>query len=123
MAEKFENMINNKSQAGETELLNIEVVYALPAQQDVIYIQLPPGSTVLNAIEQSGILIRHPEIDFAQAKLGIFAKLVKPDALLRDRDRVEIYRPLLADPKEVRKQQASKGRAMKKGGGSESMTA
>lgn len=104
-------------------MLNIEVVYALPARQDVIRIQLSPGSTVQDAIEQSGILVRHPEIDIAQSKLGIFAKLVKPDALLRDRDRVEIYRPLLADPKEVRKQQASKGRTMKKDGSSESMTA
>lgn len=106
-----------------TDLLNIEVVYALPAQQDVIHIQLPPGSTVQDAIAKSGILARHPEIDFAQSKLGIFAKLVKPEALLRDRDRVEIYRPLIADPKEVRKQQANKARTMRKDGNSESMTA
>lgn len=119
MSDKAENMI----QPGGTDMLNIEVVYALPAQQDVIRIQLSPGSTVQDAIAQSGILARHPEIDIGQSKLGIFAKLVKLDALLRDRDRVEIYRPLLADPKEVRKQQASKGRTMKKDGSSESMTA
>ncbi len=118
MADKTENMAH-----GGRDMLNIEVVYALPAQQDVIRIQLPSGSTVQDAIAQSGILARYPEIDFAQSKLGIFAKLVKPEALLRDRDRVEIYRPLIADPKEVRKQQASKGRTMKKDGSSESMTA
>jgi hypothetical protein len=119
MADKAENMM----QLSGRDMLNIEVVYALPARQDVIRIQLPSGSTVQDAIAQSDILARHPEIDLAQSKLGIFAKLVKPDALLRDRDRVEIYRPLIADPKEVRKQQASKGRTMKKDGSSESMTA
>lgn len=105
------------------DTLNIEVVYALPEHQAVIRLQLPLGSTVQQAVEQSGLLIRHPEIDLAQSKLGIFAKLVKPDTQLRDHDRVEIYRPLIADPKEVRKQRASEGRGMKKGGGSESMTA
>lgn len=117
MAEK------NMTQLAGADLLNIEVVYALPARQDVIRIRLPSGSTVQDAITQSGILARHPEIDFAQSKLGIFAKLVKPDVLLRDRDRVEIYRPLIADPKEARKQQASKSRTMRKDGSSESMTA
>jgi hypothetical protein len=78
---------------------------------------MPCGSTVLQAVEQSGILTRHPEVDLAQNKLGIFAKLVKPDTPLRDRDRVEIYRPLIADPKAARKQRAAEGRAMKKGDG------
>jgi putative ubiquitin-RnfH superfamily antitoxin RatB of RatAB toxin-antitoxin module len=58
-----------------------------------------------------------PEIDLAKNKLGVFAKLSKPDAVLRDHDRVEIYRPLLADPKEVRKQRAAAGKVMKKGAG------
>lgn len=96
-------------------LLHVEVVYALPGQQAVIRLKMPCGSTVLQAVEQSGILTRHPEVDLAQNKLGIFAKLVKPDTPLRDRDRVEIYRPLIADPKAARKQRAAEGRAMKKG--------
>jgi len=98
--------------------LKIEVVYALPDRQEVIRLQLASGSTVQQAIEQSGLLARYPEIDLIlKNKLGIFAKLVKLDTLLRDRDRIEIYRPLLADPKEVRKQRVAEDRAMKKGDG------
>ena len=59
----------------------------------------------------------YPEIDLAKNKPGVYAKLAKPDAPLRDRDRVEIYRPLIADPKEVRKQRAAQGKVMKKGAG------
>ena len=69
------------------------------------------------AIEASGFLARYPEIDITKNKLGVYAKLAKPDTALRDRDRVEIYRPLIADPKEVRKQRAAEGKVMKKGGG------
>ncbi|AJP49419.1 RnfH [Rugosibacter aromaticivorans] len=104
--------------------LKIEVVYALPERQEVISLQLPSGSTVQQAVEQSGLLTRYPEIDLTLTnKLGIFAKLVKPDMLLRDRDRIEIYRPLIADPKEVRKRRAAEGKAMKKGGGNDSSAA
>jgi putative ubiquitin-RnfH superfamily antitoxin RatB of RatAB toxin-antitoxin module len=72
---------------------------------------------VQRAIEASGLLQKHPEIDIAKTnKLGIFAKLVKADTVLRDRDRVEIYRPLIADPKEVRRKR-EEGKVMKKGGG------
>ena len=59
---------------------------------------------------------KYPEIDLKHNKLGIYGKLCKADTLLRDRDRVEIYRPLIADPKEVRKQRVAEGKAMKKGG-------
>lgn len=99
------------------EQINVEVVYALPAKQEVLSVRLPQGATVRQAIEQSGILAKHPEIDLAKNKLGVFAKIAKPDAVLRDRDRVEIYRPLIADPKEVRKQRAAEGKVMKKGAG------
>ena len=77
----------------------------------------PAGSTVGQAIEASGLRAKYPEIDPAKNKLGIYAKLAKVDTALRDRDRVEIYRPLIADPKEVRKQRAAEGKVMKKGGG------
>ena len=99
------------------ETIAIEVVYALPEKQEVVAVHLPAGGTVAQAIEASGLLGKHPEIDLAKNKLGIFSKLAKQDTALRDRDRVEIYRPLIADPKEVRKQRAAEGKAMKKGGG------
>jgi hypothetical protein len=99
------------------ETLQVDVVYALPERQEVVAVSLPAGSTLGQAIEASGLLTRHPEIDLAKNKLGVFAKLAKPDTVLRDRDRVEIYRPLIADPKQVRKQRAAEGKVMKKGGG------
>lgn len=99
--------------------LQIEVVYARAAQQELVALEVAAGTTVQQAIEASGLLHKHPEIDLAKNKLGVFAKLVKPDAVLRDRDRVEIYRPLIADPKEVRKQRAAEGKVMKKGAGEE----
>ncbi len=99
------------------ETINVEVVYAKPERQEIASISLPEGSTVEQAIAASGMLARHPEIDLTKNKLGIYAKLAKPETALRDRDRVEIYRPLIADPKEVRKQRAAEGKVMKKGGG------
>lgn len=98
-------------------MINVEVIYALKDKQQTIRLSVDEGSTVLQAIERSGLLAEHPEIDLAKNKLGIWNKLAKPDAILRDRDRVEIYRPLIADPKEVRKQRAAEGKVMKKGGG------
>jgi len=99
------------------DLINIEVVYALEKKQEIFAVKLPEGTTVRQAIEACGVLQKYPEIDLSKNKLGIFAKLTKPDAPLRDRDRVEIYRPLIADPKEVRKQRAAEGKIMKKGAG------
>lgn len=99
------------------EQIRVEVVYALPDKQEILALKLPTGSTVREAIDRSGILQKYPEIDPEKNKLGIFAKLTKPEAVLRDRDRVEIYRPLIADPKEVRKQRAAEGKVMKKGPG------
>lgn len=100
-----------------SEMLSLEVVYALPKKQEIIAVKLPEGATARQAIEASGLLQRYPEIDLAKNKLGVFAKLTKPDSVLRDHDRVEIYRPLIADPKEVRKQRAAEGKVMKKGAG------
>lgn len=99
------------------DTIHVEVVYAKPERQEITSLNLPAGSTVGQAIEASGLLAKHPEIDLAKNKLGIYAKLAKVDSTLRDRDRVEIYRPLIADPKEVRKQRAAEGKTMKKGGG------
>ncbi len=99
------------------EMLNVEVCYALPAKQLLIKVKLPQGSTLQQALEASGVLLKHPEIDLKKNKFGVFAKLSKVDTVLRDRDRIEIYRPLIADPKEVRKQRAAEGKVMKKGAG------
>jgi len=97
--------------------ISIEVVYALPNEQFLIRKSVPDGTTVAEAIQASGILDKHPEIDLDKNKLGIFGKLTKLDSALRDKDRVEIYRPLIADPKEIRRKRAEEGKAMKKGGG------
>lgn len=96
--------------------IHIEVVYALPERQELIRLKLPAGSTLQQAVEASGLMQRHPEIDLAKSRFGIYGKLAKADAALREQDRVEIYRPLIADPKEVRKQRAAEGKVMKKGG-------
>ncbi len=96
--------------------INIEVVYALPHEQIVFKVPVPAGATVFEAIKLSGVLQIHPEIDLAKNRFGIYGKLSKADTLVRDKDRVEIYRPLIADPKEVRRQRAAEGKAMKKGG-------
>ena len=97
--------------------LKVEVCYALPEKQELVAVNLPEGSTLQQALEASGLLGKYPEIDIKKNKFGIYAKLSKLDTLLRDRDRVEIYRPLIADPKEVRKQRAAEGKVMKKGAG------
>lgn len=99
--------------------LRIEVVYAMPDQQELISLRLPEGSTLKQALEASGLLEKYPEIDITKNKFGIFAKLSRLDTLLRNQDRVEIYRPLIADPKEIRKQRAAAGKVMKKGAGEE----
>jgi len=100
-----------------SDLLNIEVVYAMPDVQILLKRSVPAGTTVADAIRVSGVLDKHPEIDLDKNKLGIFGKLTKADTVLRDKDRIEIYRPLIADPKEVRRKRAEEGKAMKKGGG------
>jgi hypothetical protein len=100
-----------------SEQINIEVVYALPNEQILLKKTVPAGTTIAEALQISGILAKHPEIDLGVNKLGIFGKLSKVDAVLRDKDRIEIYRPLIADPKEVRRKRAEEGKVMKKGGG------
>lgn len=97
--------------------IHVEVVYALPAVQRLRPVKLPAGSTVRDAIERSGLLAECPDIDLAQNKVGIFGKLTRLDAPLREADRIEIYRPLIADPREVRRRRAAEGKAMRKGGG------
>lgn len=99
------------------ERIPVEVAYARPDEQLILELEVAPGTTAKQAVEQSGILERFPEIDLKENKLGIFGRLVKADTELRPHDRVEIYRPLIADPKEIRRQRAAQGKRMKKGGG------
>lgn len=97
--------------------IHVEVIFALPATQPLFVAQVKPGATVEETIRASGMLDAFPEIDLAKNKVGIFSKLVKLDECVRNRDRLEIYRPLIADPKEVRRKRAEEGKITKKGGG------
>jgi putative ubiquitin-RnfH superfamily antitoxin RatB of RatAB toxin-antitoxin module len=88
--------------------MRIEVVYALAQRQERVSLELAPESTVLDAIRASGLLQRLPQIELE--RVGVWGRPVSPQTLLRDRDRVEIYRPLVADPKQVRRERAAKSR-------------
>lgn len=99
------------------ENITVEVAYALPNQQLIIPVQVLAETTAEEAIKASGIINKFPEIDLTKNQIGIFGKLTRLDTPLRHLDRIEIYRPLIADPKEVRKQRAADGKIMKKGGG------
>lgn len=93
--------------SGQTRL-KIEVVYALRGEQALIVLEVGEGASVREAIERSGILQRYPEIELARGRVGIFGRQVELDASLRDGDRVEIYRPLVADPKQARRERAER---------------
>lgn len=97
--------------------ITVEVAYATPEEQVILRIDTAPRVTLRQAIEKSGILTRFPDIDLAVNKVGVFGKAKSIDAVLTAGDRVEIYRPLIADPKEARKRRAAQGKAMKKGAG------
>lgn len=100
-----------------TEFVKVAVCYALPHRQDIIELKLSAGATASQAIAASGLQAKHPEIDLNAFKVGVFGKLIKLDSVLQEGDRVEIYRPLIADPKEVRRKRSEEGKVMKKGGG------
>jgi putative ubiquitin-RnfH superfamily antitoxin RatB of RatAB toxin-antitoxin module len=100
------------------ETIPVEVVYALPDRQVILALDVDAAATVATVVAQSGILEQFPEIDLGKNKVGVFGKLGKLTDTLHAGDRVEIYRPLIADPKEVRKQRAASGKVMKKGAGS-----
>ena len=103
--------------SSESNSMVVDVAYALPEEQMILEVQVTEGATLRQAVEQSGILERYPEIDLEKGKMGVFGKSARLDRVLLERDRVEIYRPLIADPKEVRRQRAAAGKRMKKGGG------
>ena len=85
-----------------TETIKVEVAYALPDKQAIVAVDVSPGTTALEAARLSGITDKFEGIDLDNAKLGIFGAVVAPGQVLAEGDRVEIYRPLIADPKEVR---------------------
>ena len=89
--------------------ISVEVVYALPQRQERVSLILPPGSTALDAVQASGLLRQLPREEFG--RIGVWGRPVTPETPLRDRDRVEIYRPLIADPKESRRERAAKTRS------------
>jgi uncharacterized protein len=91
-----------------TVLSGIEVAHATPARQVLIRIEAPPGCTLRQAIERSGILREFPEIELERCKVGIFGHPRQLDGLVEAGDRVEIYRRLTADPKQVRRLRAKK---------------
>jgi putative ubiquitin-RnfH superfamily antitoxin RatB of RatAB toxin-antitoxin module len=90
-------------------MLRVEVIYALHNRQVLLALAVEEETTVRQAIERSGILRRFPEIELIRVAVGIFGKPIRLDARLRDGDRIEIYRPLIADPKQARHARAKRG--------------
>lgn len=93
------------------EQITIEIVYALPKVQSLLAVVIDEGTTVEQAIIESGVCLQYPEINLTVNKVGIWNKATKLSQVLVNGDRIEIYRPLLADPKEVRKRRADKAKA------------
>lgn len=93
--------------AGSNQI-SIEVAYALPNEQVILSLDVENGTTIEQAIKQSAVLEKYPQIDLEKDKVGIFGKTQQLDTVLQARDRVEIYRPITCDPKEVRRQRAKK---------------
>ena len=89
-------------------LIEIEVAYAKPEEQAVIAIKVRQGTTLMHAVEASGLLVRFPEIIHTDLRLGVFGVVCKPEQVVKQGDRVEIYRALIHDPKEARRQRALK---------------
>ena len=95
----------------------VEIAFASPVKQLIIPLYVKIGTTVKEAILHSGIQNEYPEINLEKNPVGIFGKHTSLEQTLREKDRIEIYRPLIADPKEIRRQRAEQGKQMKKGGG------
>lgn len=90
--------------------MTVEVAYALPHKQSIIEVEVPLGATALEAVQQSGVIEQFDDIDIENAKMGVFGKVVSPKQVLQAGERVEVYRPLQADPKEVRKARAARAK-------------
>lgn len=103
------NGAQNLADLKDLPSLNVEVAYATSAEQMIIPLQVIEGTTAGEAIELSKILSRFPEIDLSKTKVGIFSQICKLDTVLKQNDRVEIYRSLLIDPMQARRERAAKG--------------
>ncbi|NQY27547.1 MAG: RnfH family protein [Piscirickettsiaceae bacterium] len=86
--------------------ITVELAYALPDEQVILSLDVDDNCTVEDVINRSGILETYPQINLETDKVGIFGKMCKLNASLRNKDRIEIYRKLIADPKESRRQKA-----------------
>ncbi len=96
------------------KMISIEVAYALPEQQRIVTVEVPEGTMAFDAVVQSDIKKFFPDIDLENSKMGLFGKAIKPKTHeLSAGDRIEIYRPLIADPKASRKARAAKAQAAK----------
>jgi len=100
----------------KSNLIDVEVVYALPEEQSLVTVEVAEGTEIKDVIAKSTILEDYPELELDKLEVGIFGKMAKLTQKVRDHDRIEIYRPLIADPKEVRKRRAAEGKRLKKGG-------
>ena len=97
--------------------IQIEVAYATPQKQLILTCEIEPGTPPRDALQRSKIDQHFPEIDIESCDIGVFGKAIRADYELVEGDRIEIYRPLIADPKEVRRQRAAQGLRTGKGGG------
>jgi uncharacterized protein len=95
-------------------MISVEVVYATGKFVELIPLTVEQGTTVIEAICQSGIMQIHPELNCHYGNIGIYSRLCTEDTVLKDRDRIEIYRPLIADPKEARRMRASRQKSQSK---------
>ena len=94
--------------------IHVEVIYALPEEQYLLTAEVEDGVEVRQVILESGVLEQYPELDLDTMKVGLFGKMTTMKQKVRDKDRIEIYRPLIADPKEVRKKRAADVKHLKK---------
>jgi len=113
MSWRHEQHLNQQTKRAREKAMSkirVEVAYALPHQQKLIALEVEPGTTMYEAVLRSGILEAFPQINPEQDKMGIFGKAVKDpkEHVLRDGERVEIYRPLVVDPKQARLNRAAK---------------
>ncbi len=93
---------------GDSNSIAVMVCYATANQQEIIPLELPPQTNILQAIQQSGVLDQYTEIDLAKNTIGVFGKLVNLDQVLQDKDRIEIYRPLRINPMDARRSRAAR---------------
>ena len=116
-----DSMLENINESAEVDKFTVEVVYGVPQKQKILTLLVDAGTTVEQAIIASGIIALFPEIDLKVNKVGVWNRAVKLSIEVEDLDRIEVYRPLIADPKDVRKRRAEKakleGRADKTTGG------